>query len=45
MAMQAGHDMDKPVAAKIVKGVQKATITIDNGMSRWRIQVGAKLLF
>jgi plastocyanin domain-containing protein len=32
MAMQAGHDMSKPVAAKLVKGVQKATITIDNGM-------------
>lgn len=32
MAMQAGHDMDKPVAAKVVKGVQKATVTIDNGM-------------
>jgi plastocyanin domain-containing protein len=32
MAMQAGHDMDKPVAAKLIKGVQKATITIDNGM-------------
>jgi len=32
MAMQAGHDMDKPVAAKVVQGVQKATITIDNGM-------------
>jgi plastocyanin domain-containing protein len=32
MAMQAGHDMGKPVAAKVVKGVQKATVTIDNGM-------------
>ncbi len=33
MAMQAGHDdMNKPVAAKMVKGVQKATVTIDNGM-------------
>lgn len=32
MAMQSGHDMDKPVAAKVVKGVQKATVTIDNGM-------------
>lgn len=32
MAMQDGKDMDKPVAAKMVKGVQKATITIDKGM-------------
>jgi plastocyanin domain-containing protein len=32
MAMQDGKDMDKPVAAKMVKGVQKATVTIDNGM-------------
>ena len=32
MAMQASHDMDKPVVAKMVKGVQKATITIDKGM-------------
>lgn len=32
MAMQDGKDMDKPVAAKVVKGVQKATVTIDNGM-------------
>lgn len=32
MAMQAGHAMDKPVAAKMVKGIQKATIMIDNGM-------------
>lgn len=32
MAMQSGHDMDKPVAAKLVKGVQKATVTIDGGM-------------
>lgn len=32
MAMQSGHDMAKPVAAKVVKGVQKATVTIDNGM-------------
>lgn len=32
MAMQDRKDMDKPVAAKMVKGVQKATVTIDNGM-------------
>lgn len=32
MAVQDGTDMDKPVAAKMVKGVQKATITIDKGM-------------
>ena len=32
MAMQDGKDMEKPVAAKMVKGVQKATITIDKGM-------------
>lgn len=32
MAMQSGHDMEKPVVAKMVKGVQKATVTIDNGM-------------
>lgn len=32
MALQDGKDMEKPVAAKMVKGVQKATITIDKGM-------------
>lgn len=32
MAMQGGNDMEKPVPAKLVKGVQKATITIDKGM-------------
>ena len=32
MAMQDSNDMAKPVAAKMVKGVQKATITIDDGM-------------
>lgn len=32
MAVQSGHDMDKPVRAKLIKGVQKATVTIDNGM-------------
>lgn len=32
MAMQDSKDMAKPVAAKMVKGVQKATITIDGGM-------------
>lgn len=32
MAMQHDqHQADKPVAAKLVKGVQKATITVDGG--------------
>ena len=32
MAMQDGKYMNNSVAAKMVKGVQKATITIDRGM-------------
>jgi plastocyanin domain-containing protein len=32
MAIQAGQDKGKPIAAKVVKGVQKASVTIDNGM-------------
>lgn len=32
MAMQDSKDMEKPVVAKMVKGVQKATIVIDKGM-------------
>jgi len=31
MAMETGHDMDKPVVAKLLKGVQKLSITIDDG--------------
>lgn len=32
MAMQGGHDMAKPTTAKLVNGVQKATVVIDGGM-------------
>ena len=40
-AMQHGeHHADKPVQAKVVKGVQKATVTIDGGYKPAAISVG-----